>query len=100
MSYTEGESEESLAALGPRRLSEVDGQPLKERDMAGKGEEQVAGVKVQTGEGKAPMARKYSGSSVNEQKLRRSSVLVTRWRPEVEGLLSEERGEVMGPRWE
>lgn len=58
LSYTEGESEESLAALGPRRLSEVDGRPPKERDMAGKGEEQVAGVKVQTGEGKAPKARK------------------------------------------
>lgn len=58
LSHTEGESKESLAALGPRRLSEPQGRPLKEGDMTGKGEEQVAGLESHPGGGKALLARK------------------------------------------
>lgn len=46
LSHTEGESKECPASLGPRRLSEAQGRPLKEGNMVGKGEEQVAGVKA------------------------------------------------------
>ena len=49
LSHTEGESKESLATLGPRRLSEAQGRSLKERHMVGKGEEQVAGVESHPG---------------------------------------------------
>ncbi|VCW79342.1 unnamed protein product, partial [Gulo gulo] len=68
--------------------------------MAGKGEEQGAGVKSHPGGGKALLARKYSGRSVNKQKWRRSLVLLAGWRPEAEGTPSVELGQVMGPQRE
>ena len=86
--------------LGQRSLSEREYRPLKKGDLAGKEKEQVTGVKSHPGEGKALVAKKHSGRSVKEEKLRRSLGLVTEWRPEVEAIQSEERGKVMGPRWE
>lgn len=73
---------------------ELEGEPLNQGGMRWKGNVHVAMVKGGPGERKALVAAGHSGMRVNEQKLSRSSSMVTGWRPQVSGGQEEELGKM------